>query len=62
MDHPAQPTEPTRPKLNLPPSEPAAEEPTPLGFKVIAGLAIAYVILRIIQMVGWSIDWLRGLG
>ncbi len=57
MDHTTQPAEPTPPELNLPES---SEERTPLGFKVFAGFAIAYVILRVVQMVGWGIDWLFG--
>ncbi len=55
MDHTTQPTEPTPPQLNLP-----EEEKTPLGFKVFAGFAIAYVVLRVVQMIGWGIEWIFG--
>ena len=41
-------------------SEPAAEEDLkwPIGFIVMVTLASVYVVLRLIQMAGWAIDWL----
>ena len=30
----------------------------PVGFIVMVSLASVYVILRLVQMTGWAIDWL----
>ena len=30
----------------------------PIGFIVIVTLATLYVVLRLVQMAGWAIDWL----
>ncbi len=34
-----------------------ADERTPWGFVVFVVLAALYVLLRLIQMAGWLIDW-----
>ncbi|MDX1691463.1 MAG: hypothetical protein R3290_10605 [Acidimicrobiia bacterium] len=28
-------------------------EPAPLGFKIVLAAAIGYLVLRVVQMVGW---------
>ena len=45
---------------NPAPSEPTAEDDLkwPIGFIVMVTLAGLYVVLRLIQMAGWAIDWL----
>lgn len=41
-------------------SDPGSEEELkwPVGFIVMVTLAAIYVILRLVQMAGWAIDWL----
>jgi hypothetical protein len=34
-------------------TDPTAEEPVPLGFKIVLYAAAAYLILRVVQMIGW---------
>ena len=41
-----------------------SEEPTedpgwPIGFIVLVVAAAAYLLLRLVQMAGWLIDWVR---
>lgn len=35
-----------------------AGERAPWGFRIIVGLAVAYVVLRLVQMAGWLVDWI----
>ena len=37
-------------------SEPGADEPIPLGFKVVVIMAGLYLALRALQGIGWVID------
>lgn len=43
-----------------PQTEPGSEEELkwPIGFIVMVSLAALYVILRLVQMAGWAVDWL----
>ena len=35
-----------------------SEERAPWGFRIIVGLAVAYLVLRFVQVGGWIADWL----
>lgn len=41
-------------------AEPGSEEELkwPIGFIVMVSLAALYLIVRLVQMAGWAIDWL----
>ena len=30
----------------------------PVGFLVMVGLAALYLVVRLVQMAGWAVDWL----
>ncbi len=37
---------------------PAGEERAPLAFIVVVGLAVLYLVVRLVQMIGWLLAWL----
>ena len=34
------------------------EERTPWGFRIVVAVAAAYLLLRVVQIGGWAIDWI----
>lgn len=36
-----------------------AQEPAPLGFKILIGAAAAYLVIRLVQIAAWLVDRLR---
>jgi hypothetical protein len=40
-------------------TQPPADEPAPLGFKVLVAAAGFYLLIRLGQGVVWFVDWLR---
>ena len=33
-------------------------ERAPWGFRIVVTLAVAYLLLRVLQIGGWAIDWI----
>ena len=36
-----------------------AQEPAPLGFKILIGAAAVYLLIRLVQIAAWLVDRLR---
>ncbi len=34
-------------------------QPAPVGFKIFLAIAALYLLLRLVQMAGWLLDWIR---